>query len=453
MAVLDGIMSMLTRLVRGTVSATKRTINYFIGTSGSSYIDFDVEKAITKGYEANGIVYAIVNKDATKFASIPQYVYKRVGSNGKPEKIVNDLSELLNNPNEYQGQDAFKCAVKSFKKLTGEAFIWLNRGDVRERYDKLTDSFIIRTDEEIALLPVKEMYVIPSNRVYIIPDPQNVFGVLSYEFDLGGRRLPIRKVDVIHWKNLNMCYDSYTRQHLRGMTPFKPGSKILQQNNVATESSVRMHENDGARGLLFNEDYADLDPIQKSDLKDIANNQVNNSEIKGSIAMVQGKWGYESFGGTAVDRELLASQEFSIKQLCMLLSMPHEFFIDTVYENKEKAMKGWIYNDVIPESKQYDDELNRLLLQAFGLKYPDYFIKSDFSELPELQKDFTQLVNQLNLSWWLTPNEKREAMNYEIISDKRFNEPWVPSGIVPLSESSLDDGFNDIVNGINNNNP
>jgi HK97 family phage portal protein len=412
-----------------------------IGGGTLVYPDIDASAAITKGFKGNGTVYSIISKDARKFASIPRYVYKSSIDN-KREQVENALSILLNRPNEYQGQDAFYEAIKGFYLVTGESFIWLNRGDT-DRFDKLTGQLVPRTDAEIDAMPVLEMYVLPSNHMYIVPDPGNVFGLLGYEFEVGGKRLFIRKNDVIHWHNTSLEFDAYDRRHLRGMPALKPGKRFLQQNDDATDSATRMYQNDGARGIAFNETYNDLTPIQRSDVEDVVNKRVNNNDIKGAIATVQGKWGYVNFGGTAVDMELLLGLKMSKQDLCMLFDQPYEFYQETTYDNKEKALKGWVLNTILPTCKQLDDEMNRVLLKSFGLA-KGYYICTDSSGLPELQKDMSLLVTQLSAAWWITPNEKREAMGYEAFEKTEFDEPWIPGGISALS-TIQDDGFDSMV--------
>lgn len=445
--ILGNLLSFINRQFTKTKSVFTNLLR--IGGNPLVYPDINQEAAIAKGYEGNGVVYAVISKDARKFASIPRFLYRKT-KEGENELVENDLSKLLERPNEYQGQDAFFEAVRGFYKTTGEAFIWLNRGDTD--VVRADGQIVERSDEEIDAMPVLEMYVLPSNRVYSIPDPGNVFGVIGYEFDAGGRRMPIRKNDIIHWKSTSLAFDAYDRRHLRGMPALKPGNRFLQQNNDATDSATRMFQNDGARGLAYNETYNDLTPIQMSDVRDVIDKRVNNNDIKGTVAAVQGKWGYINFGGTAVDLELINALKSSLQNLCMLFDVPFEFFTDTTYENKEKAMRGWVLHSIIPACKQFDDEMNRMLLKAFKLHKAGFKIQSDYTELPELQEDMSKIVTQLAAAWWITPNEKREVMGYEKLSDKEFNEPWVPVGITPLSIAKQDDGFDDMVDDVDNEN-
>ena len=414
--------------------------------------DINAEKAITEGYNANAAVYSIIKTDAEKFASIPRYVADAKKLSEKRKKVPlqfkallkaepvtfnsvkQTLDNLLNRPNPYQGQAAFIKTVRSYFKVDGEAFMWLNRGDI----DGLTDT-------QIALLPVLEMYPLPSYRMKVVPDEENMWGVAGYLLSAGGIDIPFRKGEIIHWKDTNLLFDTVTKEHLRGMTPLKPGSATLQQNNDATRSSIRMYQNDGAKGAMFNKDLSKATPTQETQIRNVIDRKINNNDVKGAVAALQGEWGYIDLGKTSVDLDLLNGKQMSWKELCFLFQVPYELFdSSTTYANKLQTQKKWITNSIIPASKELDDELNRVLLRAFALE-GKYIIQCDYSELPELQDDMASLTEWLLKAYWIYPNEKRELQGYETSTDPLMDEPWVPSGLTPLSQLQ-GDGFDAMLN-------
>jgi HK97 family phage portal protein len=399
------------------------------------YSPIDNQKAIDEGYNANTAVYSIVMLDAEKFGAIPRYVYDASEIEEKAYKqIESELSVLLNRPNPYESHDLFFTTLRVYYKICGEAFIWLNRGDVVEGYDDATGEFYQRDDETIDSMPVLEMYWLPSNMVTIVPDPDNLFGVLGYILEIGGERKKIRKGDIIHWKSPNLNFDATTREHQRGLPALTPGYKTLQQNNDATNSAVRMYQNDGSKGLAYNETFDTLTPIQQSQIKNVFDAKINNNEVKGSVATMQGKWGYIDLGGSSVDLQLLEGKELSWKELCFLFKVPYNFFDShSPFAEKQLAARDWISNTLMPACKQLDGELNRVLLKAFGLEGKG-LICSDASGLPEMQKNMQELATALASAWWITPNEKREEMGYEQLADKQMDEVWLPSGITPQSQ-------------------
>jgi len=389
-------------------------------------------------YLKSDAVYSIVQTIATKAASVPLYVYKpkadatkyfRMTKSGAAfgrmyqERVKalgeivadNELSRLLMNPNPSQGADAFYVGVFSFYKLFGECFIWLNRGGIEGG-------------------KVLEMYLIPPHMVTILPDPMDLYGVAAYRFDLSGQVVDVPKEQVLHWKNFNPQFDAINRTHLRGFSPLVPGSKRVQMDSDATDATVAMYQNGGARGALTNEMLSDLTPEQEGDLRGLINGRANGTAVKSMVATLPGKWQYLDMGLSSVDMQLLLGQEMTMKRLCALFGCPYELFqSDTTFANKEMAMKSLITNTIMPMCYSFRDELNRVL--SDGKTYADF----DFSTLPEMQDDMSKIVAAAKDSWWITPNEKRELTGYDPLKDAAMDRIYVPTGIEDISNLTMPD--------------
>ena len=423
----------LTDFVRGIFNRGSFSTNLFrVGTS-EVMTPIDNANAIDEGFSKVAAVYSIVMRDAQKFGVIPRYVYSAKTKEEKSyhktyqkksfdaERVDNKLSLLLNRPNEYESQDAFFTKLRAYYKSSGEAFIWLNRGDISGLEDRAAMS-----------KEVLEMYVLPSQCIDVVPDPNNVFGVKDYIFNANGAKLRLGKANVIHWKDTNLTFDG-TGDHLRGMTALKPGADTVQQYKDATRSSVRMYQNDGAKGVIFNETLGSVSPTQESALSGVINKKINNNDIKGAVAFMQGKWGYVDIGKSNTDLGLLEGKNLTWKELCFLFNVPYYFFNPEIaYADANRSMVDWISNSIVPGCKQLDGEMNRFLPEAFGLK-GQVFIGSDVSELPEVQEITYQLAERLSKLWQIKPNEVREIMGYESIPGE-LDEIWVTSGLTPLSQ-------------------
>lgn len=435
-----------------------------IGSNMPVYPDAKLDTFIRQGFGGNASVYTIISKDATKFAHIKRGVYKIIDKQaykklkesktlyssylnaGKRKKLRikafgseivedSDLSILLNQPNPYQGQDSFFELLRVFYKTTGEGFIWCNRGEANPEID----------DDTWKVMPILEMFVIPSDKVIIIPDPDDVFGVLYYEFDVNGERLKMRKVDVIHWKRPNPEFDATSRTHLRGLPPLQPGNKVLTQDDDATDAIVAMYQNGGARGILMDKSLKTLTPVQKSAIEDVIAKKVNTNIRKAAVATLQGDWDYKELGQSSVDMELLNGQEKAFVRLCNLLDVPpHIFMTNQTYENTIQSIRSWINNSLIPAACSLRDEMNRVLLLAFKLG-PNITTDIDPSDLPELQADMEKLVEWLAKAWWLTPNQKLDYMGEELSTDENMNKIYIPSTYQALEDvgmSDMNDEFN-----------
>jgi phage portal protein BeeE len=424
--------------------------------------EYDQDKAINEGFNASTWIYAIIAKNAKKFASVPRYLYDekalmqekgarmklRTKALNTTQLFDSDLNTLLNRPNEYQGRAQFMALLYAFFLATAEGFIWLNRGDVKERYDSVTGQLIPRSDKELDAMPVLEMYVLPSNYMKVISDPDNVFGITGYCLEVAGVKIEIRKNDIIHWRDLNLKFDPTSGTHLRGMTRLTPGNKTVQENKDIVKSSVRMYQNDGAKGILFAPEAGidSVTPQQESDIRTVVNAKINENDIKGAVALLMGyKWEYIDLAVNAIDLSLIEGRTKNQQELCALFDTPHLLFIPTeaTLANLESAKRNWVNDVIIPASKELDDMLNLRLLKAFNLVGKAKII-SDFTELPELQEDMNKLVDTLLKAYWVTPNQKLIAQGYEASENPLFDEAWIPSGLQPLSqvtESMQGDGY------------
>lgn len=432
------------------------------------YPDPNTMNFVKLGYCGNASVYTIVTKAARKFGYLPRYVYKiedqtaanrykamlrSKGFNLKEikalqqkaynEQIVdNAFSELMARPNDYEGQDSFYEKIFIYYAVTGEAFIRLNRG-----YQTLQSGRIIYNDEEIDndtadKMPVLEMDVLPSQDVLLIPDPENVFGVLGYYFVISGVREFVRKEDMIHWKQPNPIFDAHLRTHQRGLSPLLAGNKLVTQDDSATNAAVSMQQNQGAKSVLYNKNLNNLDPVQKSQLQDVIDTKINNTSKKGSVAVVQGDWGALDLGQTAVDMQLMESIKEIFIRLCNLFDVPSEVFINgSTYNNTEQAVKALITGLLLPMSCSLRDEMNRVLLPAFGLD-KTFTSDVDISGVTELQDDQLKLVQAAAAAYWKTQNEKREMTNDEKSTDPNMDKYFIPNNLITLEDAVAEEPLN-----------
>jgi len=436
----------------------------FIG-GPAVYPDPNAERWVKDAFSGNGSVYTIISRAALKFGSIPRYVYKIKDSKADQQKkalmrqrgfklkdlknlqkkaydeqeVQNGFSELLARPNEKQGQDAFYELAMVFKMATGEAFIWLNRGDITGL-----------DDEGANAIPPLEMYVLPTQYVRIIPDPTDVWGCLGYKFLVGGIEHFIRKDDMVHWKSPNPNFDAVTRTHMRGLSPLQPGNKWLTEDDSATDASVAMQQNDGSKGALFNKQLGNMSPEQKSAVDRMINRKINNRSLKGAVTALEGEWGYLPMGQTGVEMESVNVREKGFIRLCNLFHVPPMLFLtDTTYANVEQAEKAFVTNLIAPAAASLRDEMNRVLLPAFGLD-KTFTHDIDISQLPELQTEMGQLVTQLVAAWWLTPNQKLKAMGEEEDPDPNMDKRWIPNTLITMDDAALTDTLDSFDDGTTN---
>ena len=434
--------------------------------TGAILQSYDAKK-YTDAYSENADVYAIVSFLARKCASIPWYVYQlNEGQKAKASllkykqltkggitnfdnalihrknayddsMIVENtpLADLLNNPNSYQSQDAFFENLFGFRFLSGESFVWGNRGNITN------GKFV-------------ELLVLPSQFTDIIPDPNDLYGILGYQLDNMGTTINLAKSDVMQWKSWNPNFDVSTREHLRGLSPIRAAWNNYLMGVEAQKSAASQMANGGAKGALVPKVVGNQIPmvteLQASTMQQALASRINNNMKGGSVAMLQTPWEYLNFGLSNAEMQIIDTMKFSLEQWCRVFGMPVVLFsADNMSDNNyQNALRDLVTNTIVPMLGQLRDELNKWLIPNVGrgMEYIDF----DITALPELQKDIEKLVAQLAQAYWLTLDEKRMAMNYEPLGGE-FDKAYINSGLTPIEDlnGDINEMVNDYANGDN----
>lgn len=405
-----------------------------VGTE-AVYAPVEQEGAVKRGFNGNTAVYSIVKKYARKSASIKRFLKNKESED--PYEDSHPLMVLLNRPNKRQSQSVFFKLVFAGYKLFGESFIWFNRGDEEMGVNSIGELYE-RTPEEYKKKPVLEMFFIPANHIVVISDPSDPFTVIGYH--LRNRpEIRFRAEDMLHWMDVNLDWDEFSRPQLRGMSPLGPGGKTLTADNSFIDSMVRMAQNDGAKGaIVSNEVGKKLTAKQETQVRDVIDTKINNKEVKNAIAALEGPWTYLDFGLTSVDMQTLEAREFIYKELCFLFDVPYGFFDShTPYAEKQLAARDWISNSIQPDCEELDGELERSLFVAFGVSENEAEICSDFDTLPEMQDDKAKQIEWLNKAP-LTGNERREALDYETSTEEGMEVITCSETMTPIDQPEPD---------------
>jgi HK97 family phage portal protein len=432
-------------------------------------------------FSTNASIYTVVSTIANKFGYLPRYVYEIIDEDAaddyqkyiglkdfkayqaiklhkkaykritRQKKIVfgrrftkgynemevdNPLSDLLKRPNTLYGQDSFFELLDVYYELTGDGFIWLNRGDMPITTNPSQP--VVEGQARYAM-PVLSMYVLPSQYIAMNVNRNSLTGeILNYIFITKNTQYYIPVEDIIHWKTPNPKYDSYNYTHLRGLSPLSAGQRLYVGDDAATDAMVAMHQNGGTKGVMYNADMKNLTPMQISALDDALDNKINNRSMKGSVVQTPGDWGYLDLSQNAVDMQLLASQDKMFSRICNLYRVNPNFFLSgQTFDNLEQARKDFITQTVMPRACSSRDEMNRVLLQAFGLDENQYAIDIDITNLPEMQDDMAKQVQALAAAWWFSPNERLEQMNEERSEDPNMDKIWIPNNLTLMDDAAV----------------
>jgi len=400
---------------------------------------------ITQGYQKNATIYSLINLITKAATTIPFQVYEKTSENDyKRYKALTsgimdaasiqkasllqknalvelqdtELHKILERPNPAQSYNAWLTELIAFGKLTGNRYIYGIGPDTGANVGKFT-----------------ELYVMPSQVMEIISNGI-MEPVSKYKLEYNGTKY-IDASEICHIKDFNPYYDG-TGSHLYGQSPLRAGLRSLTTNNEAVQTGVKYLQNQTARGLLTSE-MGDINEVQAQQLKDKFKRQHQGSDNAGDIIITPNKMSWINFGLNASDISLIAQYNASIKDLCNIYNVPVQLLNNTdssSYNNMKEAKKALYQNAVIPELIKIKDELNRWLAPKYGDKL---CIEFDFSVIPELQEETDKVVDQLSKAWWITPNEKRSAMNYgKDEENATLDDYFIPANLIPTNPSEID---------------
>ena len=437
-SILDRFKSLVTKGAQNTNINYNKALYNWLGNSIVWNQEND-ETYIKQGYQTNATVYSIINLITKAATTIPLQVYevKNVADSKRYKsmtsgymdanvmhnarvlkgKAFNELQghpllELMERPNPAQSYNSWLTEVIAFGKLTGNRFIYGIGPETGGNANKFT-----------------ELYVLPSQNVEIVSggimEP-----VQGYKLQYNGT-FEAPADSICHIKDFNPDYDG-TGTHLYGQSPLRAGLRSLTANNEALTTGVKYLQNQTARGILMSEE-GDINEVQAQALKDKFRKQHQGSQNAGDIIITPSKLSWVNFGLPATDLALIEQYNSTVKDLCNVYNVPVQLLNNTdsaTYNNMKEAKKALYQNAVIPELVKLRDELNRWLAPQYG---PNIYIDFDYSAVPELQDELEKIVGQLSQAWWVSPNEKREAMYYGREDNVQMDDFFIPANLMPLN--------------------
>ena len=407
---------------------------------------------IDKGYGYNPTIYSLIQLISKSAVTVPYKIYKTVDEssvkeykalteNGLNEDSVfkaklmrkhifeevehSAVGKLLERPNPAQSWSVFLEELIGFGKLTGNRYIYgitPENGENRDIYYQL--------------------YNLPAHLIEI--KSEGIFKPVSkYTMMYQDNKYDLTAEEVLHIADFNPDYTG-DGSHLYGQSPIQAGMRVLTTANEAVETNLKFLHNQSARGMLTPEGDEQITSTQAQQLKDALRRNYQGAKSANDIMITGSAFKLTNFGLSSSDLQLLESYNATIKDLCNLFGVPVQLLNNTestTYDNYRIARKVLFTNAIIPELNKIKDEFNRWLIPQFG---EDLYFDFDYSSIPELMPEQEKLVDSLSKSYWLTSNEKREAVGYGVDTDNPvMNDYLVPSGMTPISD--LDLGIGDDV--------
>ena len=407
---------------------------------------------IEKGYGENPDVNAIVNQMASKTTAVP-YIIKPIEDNdsyNKKKRLPIELSyiqkkqyNLLNKeahkdieqpmpllrPNPNQTWNDILFLYKVYLKVCGNVYLY-----------KMSPNDGMNKD-----VPM-QMYILPSHWVQIVlksnASTLSVENPIDYFIlEQGNQFIRFEAKDIIHIKRPNPFYNQ-NGSHLYGYSELMAAIRNINSSNSGIDQNVKTMQNSGVYGFIHAGDgQSPLTSEQAQDLKARMVDMDNETGRLSNIAGASGKLGFTRVSLTTDELKPFDYLSNDRRTLCNclnwsvdLLNEPKNgsgFGVDTMIE----ARKRVIVDNIKPDLDLLASYLNTEFIQKFK-GYEKSVIEFDISEMPEMQTDTAKMIDWM-VKAPLTPDEIREAINYEAIESEETGIIYINSNLKRIDDPSL----------------
>lgn len=416
----DGIYKIAEKAIdrQGMLANINRSLmKYVMPDTVINKIDDKAEQYIKHGLYGNSDVFSVLSWIASKSAEIPWKLYKINKDGEKIEMLSHEALDVWKRPNYRQGGHEFREEAFLFYLATGNSF-----------------THGISPDNGLNRGKWKELFNLPAHHTEIVSGGWQQ-PIKSYKLhgDFKNEN-PIDPKTVLHMKTPNLEYEGGA--YLYGVSSLRAAVMAVTSSNDAYMTKAATFQNKGVNGVISPDGKAE-DEMFEGALRRIEQRllkKYSGPHNAGKLAAVDTPIKWTPIGQSLVDLAILESIDADLRTICRAFKIDSKVLNDpkaSTYNNVTEARKAAYTDAIMPMLNKFRDEVNRWFTPKFG---EDLIMEPDYSQVPEMQEDLNELVTTLNTAWWISPNEKLRMMGKDEYPDPMFDKPWIPAGLVPLSE-------------------
>jgi len=262
--------------------------------------------------------------------------------------------------------------------------------------------------------------------------PQHVVGYRYFDIGFDGK---FTTDDIIHVKYYNPTITN--GQQFRGLSPLQVLTKRVTRLDAGMNASVAQMQNGGIPGIVYEKSDFAIETLgqRKNDFA----KYLKNSSNKGAPYFAAGEMGYLELGLKLADMEVSDLQKIDFTKICNAYKFPEVLLNNTdssTYNNMNTALKMLYTNSILPNIHLFRDALIKGILPMYqdGVQRT---IEIDISDIPAMQDDMKTQAEALSAMWWITPNEKREIQDFEMIDEEAMNQIIIDSGKQYITDLSI----------------
>lgn len=381
---------------------------YLTGNNSPLIIsDQQTPSSVINAY-SNSVIYSAVNIKAKNARNIPMVV-KEIQNDGSRVRVDFDhpLQQLLHRPNPKQSWAMFSEGYYAFGDLTGERYIY-----------GLSAGTGIGNEQGL----IRRLYLLPTPAVQANLTQSGQIRSYRNPLSIGNSTLDPQEVCAI----LDFNPDPKVA-HYKGFSPLRALIWSKQINDEAIRTAASQLARQGPRGVWLpdvdgNKPFGSVKEA-KAFMRDF-NKTFNKGHANPKQFATHHTLQWQQTGVSLVDLAFIDVLGISKEEIANVLGVP-VLLLDAsaanTYANREEANRELFERGIIPAADTLAQELTAFLCtdEQYGSQY---VIEADYSGVQSLQEDKDTILEMNRDAYYLTGNEKREALGYPPSDDPLMDE-------------------------------
>lgn len=396
-------------------------ILYQFVSKGTPYtLPANIETFVKDGYSGNVNIYPIIRKIINPAIGVKWELKDRLtGEDAKDQTLM----KLLKNPNKSQRQNGFIDEALVWILTTGNRYIYILSPETGPNKGR---------PAELHLLPSSQTEIIGGD--WLEP-------VKAYHLTIGNSYKEIPAEKVVHGKLTNIKYDLAGSQ-LYGMSPLEAALKVMTATNAGYDRMNQQFENGGPDVIITGTKETATQEWTQEQFDTVWERFKSKFRKKSKERFMLKNLPVEvhEVGKSIVDLNVLNYIKLSLRDYCNIYDVPSALMNDNEYATQSANAREYtrmLWNGaVIPALEMLKEDLNCVADKDNKITGQDLYFDYCLDDIPELQTDNSTQAAALAQAWWLTPDEKREAMGKEETNLPEMQTIYAPMGTVPLSDIS-----------------
>ena len=426
---------------------------------GYSRYDANMETYVDEGYNTNSLVFSVINAMAQKSSTVPLYI--RDIKNEEAFKSLQDLRSVtgydmgltqklkhktletkafadqtmplpLSKPNPYQTWTELSQMYKTFLRLTGNAFFYMEIPEM---------GMNAGVPQAIYLLPSHKMKIVVKDGVSMVglENPVKEYQLIESQHL---NTFPAEKVIHVKYGNPNYSSDG---EHLYGFSPLRPLLRNIQSSNDAMELNAKTLKSGGAFGFIHGKNVP-ITEEQAAQLKQRLQEMNDDPSDLGRIAGSSAEMGFTRISLTTDELKPFDYLRFDMKQICNALGWSDNLMNNDEggkHDKQDAERKRVVTDNIVPDLKLLTDALNAEFLPKFK-NYKGQTFEFDIMELPEMQddaKELSEIMFEGVRMAVFNRDEARKALSWPETNVPSMQRHTLSSDVISLEEA-IDNDFN-----------